>query len=82
MTAILVVKVSVGRLSCHANSGYKDTPCINWLDVNECLNDNGGCESTRTCTNTAGGRICGNCPSGFVDDGDTGCTGLMTLAFV
>ena len=45
-------------------------------DVNECLDNNGGCDSKRSCTNTAGGRTCGDCPSGYENDGDTGCTGM------
>ena len=44
-------------------------------DVNECLNNNGGCDSKRTCANTAGGRICGDCPSGYVNNGTTDCAG-------
>ena len=46
------------------------------LDVNECLKNNGGCDSKRKCTNTAGSRTCGNCPAGFFNDGATGCKGL------
>ena len=45
------------------------------LDVDECVISNGGCDTKRTCTNTAGSRICGNCPSGYVNDGDTDCEG-------
>ena len=48
-------------------------------DVDECLTDNGGCDSKRTCTNTPGGRTCGDCPSGWMDDGDTLCKGLCWL---
>ena len=43
--------------------------------VNQCLDNNGGCDSKRTCINTMGGRICGDCPSGYVNDGDIGCAG-------
>ena len=42
-------------------------------DVDECAANNGGCDSKRTCTNTAGGRVCGDCPSGWINDGETGC---------
>jgi hypothetical protein len=42
-------------------------------DVDECQSNNGGCHSKRTCTNTAGGRTCGDCASGWTNDGDTGC---------
>ena len=72
---ILAVKVSVGRMSRHVNFVDEGTTRIDWLDVNECLDNNGGCDNKRTCTNTVGGRICGNCSSGYVNDGDTGCAG-------
>ena len=49
--------------------------CI--ADVNECLKNNGGCDSKRTCTNIPGGRTCGDCPSGWTNDGDTECRGLQ-----
>ena len=45
-------------------------------DVNECLRNNGGCDSKRTCTNKEGGRTCGDCPSGWKNNGATGCKGL------
>ena len=45
-------------------------------DVNECLDNNGGCDSKRSCTNTEGGRICGDCSFGYENDGDTGCAGM------
>ena len=50
------------------------TPML--LDVDECLLSNGGCDSKRACTNTAGGCTCGDCASGWTNEGDTGCTGL------
>ena len=65
---------AVNEYDVHVNVD-KDTTCIDFLDVNECLSNNGGCRSGRTCTNTVGGRICGNCPSGYINDGDAGCTG-------
>ena len=48
-----------------------------YSDVN-CDTNNGGCDSKRTCTKTSGGRTCGNCPSGWTNDGDTGCTVVDT----
>ena len=45
-------------------------------DVNECLENNGGCDSKRKCTNNNGGRVCGKCSSGWENDGATGCKGL------
>ena len=46
-----------------------DTP------VNACLTNNGGCHSKRTCTaiNNKGGRTCGDCTDGWVNDGEKGC---------
>ena len=45
------------------------------VDVNECQQNNGGCDSKRKCINTAGVRTCGDCPSGWTNDGVTGCKG-------
>ena len=45
-------------------------------DVDECLHNNGGCHSERTCTNTDGGRTCEDCATGWANDGDAGCLGL------
>ena len=47
------------------------------VDVNECVKNNGGCNSKRKCTNTDGGRTCGDCPSGWENNGVTGCKGLL-----
>ena len=46
------------------------------VDVDECLENNGGCDSKRKCTNTKGGHECGKCPVGWSNDGATGCKGL------
>ena len=43
---------------------------------------NGGCDSKRTCTNTPGGRTCGDCPFGWMNDGDTGCKGLCYVKMI
>ena len=50
-------------------------PHINCSDVNECLNNNGGCDSKRLCFNRLGSRVCGDCPSGYSNAGDAGCEG-------
>ena len=73
--AMLVVQVSVDGIFYQVNFILENMTCIGWSDVNECLRNNGGCDGKRTCTNTAGGRICGNCPSGFVNVGATDCAG-------
>ena len=45
-------------------------------DVNECLNNNGGCHSKRKCTNTDGSMSCGDCSAGYTNDRAKGCKGL------
>ena len=83
-TAILAAQVSVGApipnmlsMSILFVSTHNDS-----LDVNECLSNNGGCHSERTCINTAGGRICGNCPSGYINDNDADCIGQSRSVLV
>ena len=44
-------------------------------DVDECAKNNGGCDSERKCTNTAGSSKCEDCPAGYVNDGPKGCKG-------
>ena len=46
------------------------------VDVNECLQGNGGCDSKRKCINTLGSMSCGDCSAGYVNDGVKGCKGL------
>ena len=73
---MLAAKVSVDGIFYQVNFVHEGITIIDCSDVNECLSNNGGCGSNKKCTNTVGGRICGDCPSGFVDDGnDTGCIG-------
>ena len=50
-----------------------------WSDTDECAKNNGGCDSNRKCTNTDGGRTCGDCSAGWANDGVTGCKGLYML---
>ncbi|KAK3262938.1 hypothetical protein CYMTET_28234, partial [Cymbomonas tetramitiformis] len=50
-------------------------------DVNECTDGvNGGCDARTLCTNTAGGRECGDCPVGFSGHGDAGCEDIDECA--
>ena len=50
--------------------------------TNPCLNNNGGCNSKRACTNIAGSAKCGNRPSGYANDGAKGCKGLCVCVCV
>ena len=51
-------------------------------DVDECAKDNGGCDSKRKCTNSAGSFNCEDCDAGYVNDGAKGCKGLYVSASV
>ena len=56
---------------------YLNYLAIFFSEVDGCLSNNGGCHTKRKCTTTtAGGHSCGDCPSGWINDGDTGCKGL------
>ena len=50
------------------------------LDDDECEVNNGGCDSKRDCINKDGSRECGDCPPGWIKDGETACKGLCPLA--
>ena len=43
------------------------------LDVNECLKNNGGCDSKHLCINVPGSVTCAYCPDGYENDGSNGC---------
>lgn len=45
-------------------------------DINECLSNNGGCDARVACTNTEGSFSCGECPTGFSGNGQTGCSDI------
>ena len=51
-------------------------------DVDECKKDNGGCDSKRKCDNTAGSFKCGDCSTGYANDGAKGCKGLCVCVCV
>ena len=57
--------------------GYEGNFC--GIDINECLTNNGGCDSNAICTNTPGSFNC-NCKSGFSGDGIT-CIGIHFFFF-
>ncbi|MBL8788198.1 MAG: hypothetical protein JNJ59_25110, partial [Deltaproteobacteria bacterium] len=54
-------------------AGYAGTGATGCVDIDECLTQNGGCDSRTSCQNMAGGRTCGACPAGFTGTGATGC---------
>jgi len=73
----LVPAASAGsRFACSCQTGFSgdafDT-IAGCTDVDECATANGGCDTLTTCTNTAGSRTCGACPSGYTGSGDLGC---------
>ncbi|HUU02650.1 MAG TPA: EGF domain-containing protein [Myxococcota bacterium] len=66
-----------GGFSCACNVGYTGdgTDCS---DIDECETDNGGCDPLVTCTNTMGGRTCGNCPDPYTNGADGVCQCVNT----
>lgn len=60
--------------------GYTATPDKGCVDINECLQGNGECDPQTKCTNTAGGRTCGSCPTDFLGDGYLGCKDVNECA--
>ena len=71
--AIAVIPTSLSSKKYVYSKYIRPTTCS---DVNECASNNGGCHSARTCTNTPGSRICGDCRAGWTNNGPTGCTRL------
>ena len=73
--------VVYGR-TCECKGGYtgnglldvfagQETP-TGCEDVNECLDENGGCDALVNCNNTVGGRVCSRCPPGYDDENGDG----------
>ena len=50
-----------------------------YLDVNECLNNNGGCSEEAKCSNTFGSRTC-KCNQGYQGNGVT-CDGEIMYCY-
>jgi alpha-tubulin suppressor-like RCC1 family protein len=48
----------------------------NCMDVNECSQNNGGCDPLVTCINQTGTFQCGACPVNYIGDGANGCIPL------
>jgi hypothetical protein len=59
--------------SCICDAGYVREEATKCVDVNECESENGGCDPLTVCTNTPGGRSCGDCPAGYTGNGEDGC---------
>ena len=57
--------------ACGCYPGWGGNNCE--ADVNECLDNNGGCADTRACLNTNGTSSCGPCAVGYEPSGDTAC---------
>jgi len=50
------------------------------IDIDECLNNNGGCHVDATCKNIKGGFNC-TCKSGYEGDGYS-CQGFIFFSFL
>jgi len=50
------------------------------IDIDECLTNNGGCDSNADCKNTFGGFNC-TCQKGFEGNGFN-CSGNLTFIFL
>lgn len=62
----------IGRTCGSCPSGYAGDgeSCVN---IDECLTDNGGCDSLTTCIDIPGSSQCGPCPAGYMGSGSTVC---------
>jgi hypothetical protein len=45
--------------------------------TSDCSAANGGCDELTTCKVEAGKRVCGDCPTGYAGDGESGCQPLL-----
>ena len=77
---LLITKVT-SRHNRHTNNrNHHHIPLPPPVDIDECKTANGGCffksnSLLRQCVNTDGGRVCGDCPKGYTNDGEAGCSG-------
>ncbi len=67
---------------CECPDGYTDPRGDGSVcqDIDECANENGGCDPLLECKNTPGGFECGGCPDGYTDDGSGGCEDIDECA--
>lgn len=63
-------------ISCVCDDGYEGDG-VTCEDVNECAEDNGGCDENAICINRPGSREC-DCMEGYLGDGET-CSRIWTL---
>jgi len=64
---------------CPAGFAGDGTSCV---DIDECLEGNGGCSPLVDCSNTEGGSECGDCPDGYTGSGSTRCLQSSSCAQV
>lgn len=57
---------------CVCKTGFEGNG-MQCQDIDECRINNGACHVRRLCRNTDGGRVCENCGTGWINNGDTGC---------
>jgi hypothetical protein len=55
---------------------------VNFVDTNECLVKNGGCDPHVTCNNTSPGFNCPPCPSLFTGNSSIKCTRMLFFFFL
>jgi hypothetical protein len=72
---------AVGGYACTCGAGFTGTGTTECTDIDECSTSHGGCDALVTCTNTTGGRTCGQCPVGYRGTGESGCIPLWTQQF-
>lgn len=76
---------SDGRSCQNTSGGFECSPCaagyaeqdeVACVDIDECADDNGGCDPLTTCVNLPGSYSCGACPSGYAGTGVTHCVDI------
>ncbi|KAK3233868.1 hypothetical protein CYMTET_55843 [Cymbomonas tetramitiformis] len=67
-----------GAVCGECPAGYEPASTEQCVDVDECLEANGGCDNLTECDNLPGGWRCTDCPVGFLGTGETGCRPMQT----
>ena len=68
---MLGVCIMIVRSKSAADRGVKTRR--HTTSVNLCSKNNGGCHNSRKCMDTEAGITCGDCPTGWINDGRDGC---------